>query len=269
MEIVDAQVHVAQEGCAKELAVMDALGISATILDEFWGYDGQSRTLPFALLANGAFRPLSPHAQAAALLHPTRFAWVQRVERLDTQLQALFAILAESPGCIGVRIDLRGEGELQQLAEGGWDELLSLAGRYQMPVSLLSRKGAAAIRKVAARLPDVRFLIDHCGHAASEEEWNDITALGAFRNLWLKWAQAHMVFKDAAFPFPNAQAHLRSAADGFGVERIVWASNATVARPTANIAQLIESVLTATGFSHSDREWLLGRSARNLYQWKS
>lgn len=268
MEILDAQVHVTQEGCGKELAVMDALGISATILDEFWGYDEANRTLPFALLDNGAFRPLSPNAQCAALLHPARFAWVQRIERRDTQLPALFAILSTSPGCVGVRIDLRGDGELGQLADGGWDELLGLAARYALPVSLLSRKGAASIARVAARLPDVRFLIDHCGHAASEDEWKDILALGKFHNVWLKWAQAPLVFKDDAPPFPKSQANLVRAADSFGVEHIVWASNASVTRKVATISQLLDSMRSAAGFSAGDLEWLLGRSARKLYDWQ-
>lgn len=269
LDIVDAQVHITHEGCSKELAVMDALGISFAILDEFWGYDEQRRTLPFAKLFDGWFRPLSPNSQAAALLHPGRFAWIQRVERRDTQVHKLLTILSEAPGCIGVRIDLRGEGELQQLADGGYDELLTLAGNYQFPVSVLSRQGASAISRAATRLPNVRFLVDHCGHPASNNEWNEILALSQFKNVWLKWCLAESIFKDDAFPFPIAQAQLRLAANRFSVERIVWASNVTVARPKANLSQLLEAVLRAPSFSSGELEWLVGRAARALYEFKS
>ena len=268
MDIIDAQVHVTPVGCTGILAVMEAFGISATILDEFWGYDDQTRAKPFASLENGASRPLSPHAQAAALLHPERFAWVQRVDRRDTELRALFAILGGSPGCIGVRIDLRANGELQQLADGGWDDLLILAGERQFPVSVLSRQGITAIKRTAERLPDVRFLVDHCGHAGSDEEWRDILALGSQCNVWLKWAQAHLVFKDANFPFPKVQARLRQAVDSFGPHHVVWASNATVTGATATMWELLQSALVANDLSSDDRDWLVGRSARHLYQWK-
>lgn len=38
---------------------------------------------------------------------------------------------------------------------------------------------------------------------------------------------------------------------------------------TRDRQMLLESVLTTPGFTDSDRAWLVGRAARNLYQWKS
>jgi hypothetical protein len=97
MEIVDGQVHIGVEGVAPMLAQMDALGIAAALLDEFWFRNDAGQQMPGYELAGGAWRCVGPIAEQAALLHPGRFAYLLRVNRRDPELKGLIGLLAPKP----------------------------------------------------------------------------------------------------------------------------------------------------------------------------
>ena len=69
-------------------------------------------------------RQFGPIADGESL-YPERFSYVQRVNRRDPDLAALFAILGSSPGCRSLRIDVREPAENQASRDGGYDELLT------------------------------------------------------------------------------------------------------------------------------------------------
>src|SRR5437879_39934 len=81
LDVVDTQVHVfnglGTTGRPLELravlSAMDALGVASVVIDEYWGLDADGNTLPGHSVAGGGFRPTSPGAELAALLHPDRF----------------------------------------------------------------------------------------------------------------------------------------------------------------------------------------------------
>ena len=77
MEIVDSQIHFGPGGIDQTLACMDALGIQATLADEFWGLNNWG---PGYKLQNGAYRVTSPTSELAGWLHPERFSYVLRVD---------------------------------------------------------------------------------------------------------------------------------------------------------------------------------------------
>lgn len=272
MNVVDAQVHVfltMQE--SEALAAMDALGIRSVVIDELWGFNDKGQGLPCTELPNGFARAVSPLAQAASLKHPERFSYLQRVSRHDPDLAALFAILGSSPGCRSVRIDVREPAENQAIPDGGYDELLKLAQKYDLPVSVLGREIAAAIRGTAARFPDLRFVVDHCGFPRTAQQWDDVLTLGRCKNVWLKWSHAHRAFGAAEYPFAEFQPQLARAIDAFGIERVMWASDFTHNQKhdrSANTwAELLYCIRDSAALSQGDKEWLLGRTARSLFRW--
>ena len=77
MDIVDAQVHANVLGTEATLAVMDALGIQGLLFDEYQTTTEDGALQPGYRLADGAFRPVGPNAEAAALRHPERFAFLK------------------------------------------------------------------------------------------------------------------------------------------------------------------------------------------------
>ncbi|WP_213958823.1 MULTISPECIES: amidohydrolase [unclassified Variovorax] len=270
MDIVDAQVHAFFKLQENEmLAAMDALGIRAVIIDELWGHLENWVAWPHATQANGVRRALSPLAQVAALKHPDRFAFVQRVNRADPELAALFAILGTTPGCRAVRVDLRSREERQAFASGGFDELLGLARERDLTVGLHihGRDTAEVLRGTLGRFADVRFVLDHCGYPKAPEQWDSVLSLGACPNLWLKWCHAHHFFEAGPYPFPGLQKQLLRAVDSYGAERVLWASDITHDHGNVSWADLLYYVRESPSLSAGDREWLLSRAARAAYQW--
>lgn len=83
MDVVDAQVHANVLGTDVTLAIMDALGITGLLFDEYVGVDHDGALHPGYRLPNGTFRSIAPQAEAAALRHPDRFAFLMRVDPLD------------------------------------------------------------------------------------------------------------------------------------------------------------------------------------------
>jgi predicted TIM-barrel fold metal-dependent hydrolase len=270
MDIVDAQVHVFQKHTeAQTMAAMDALGIKGVVIDEVWSLGADETISPCQIFPNGATRPLTPLAQAAALKFPDRFSLLQRVSRDDPELAALFAVLSATPGCRAVRIDAREKTEQQALSGGGYNELLRLARRHELPVFLLMVGPGVAdtARGIAVRFSDIQFILDHCGRPASLQQWDEILTLSECPNLAMKWCHPHHYFDAGPYPFAGLRVQLARAIGSFGARRIMWASDITVDRAGVPWADLLYTIRDDPSLDMSDKEWVLGRTARTLLKW--
>lgn len=267
MDILDAQAHIFLTiGMSEALAAMDALGIRSVLIDEVWSIDADGQSTPCTIFADGVRRPMSPLAQAASMLHPDRFSYLQRVDRRDPGLAALMEMLASSPGCRSVRIDLRLPEERQALSEGGYEKLLRLAEQYAMPVSVLGRDVGTAIRDTVAKHTGVEFIVDHCGSTRTPQQWEDILALGPFKNIWMKWSAAQHAF-GGTYPFPEIQAQLARALNAFGASRLMWASDFTQNKTGNCWADLLYYLRDSSVMSADDKEWFFARTARTVFRW--
>lgn len=266
IDIVDAQIHLAPDpGPAQLLTAMDALGVRAVVLDELWGRNALDHGTPCIELGDGAYRPLSPLAQAAALQHPQRFAFLQRVTRRDPALEARIPLLAALPGCVSLRLVLHDSKERELFAAGGYDALLSLAQQHALPLSVLGRDVGHLLAGAAPRFPRLQFVIDHCGWVRSQQPWDAVLALARHSNTWLKWSHAHRAFgRDGA---AGVQRGFAQALAAFGPQRMVWAGDVTHEESSATWSQLLGFVLHNPALDDEARTWVLGRSARQLFRW--
>jgi L-fuconolactonase len=72
MEIVDSEIHANQRGLEPAIAIMDALGVSAAVIDD---WPPVRRQLP-----SGITRFAYPFAEEAVSRFPARFAYVVRFD---------------------------------------------------------------------------------------------------------------------------------------------------------------------------------------------
>ena len=268
MDIIDAQLHLSLSPDADGIiAEMDALGIAGVVLDEVWGRNENDHALPCVEFADGAYRPLSPCAQTAALLHPDRFSFLQRITRRDPQLASLIPILASSPGCRSLRVVIGNRQERDAFATGAYDDLLGLAQTHRLPISVLSKDLGALLRDAVPKFPDLLFVIDHCGWGKTDQEWNDVLALARHANTCLKWSHASRAFGQSDNPGESVQRAFLQAIDAFGVERLLWASDATHEESAATWGQLLAFVRDNPALSQGEKEWVLGKTARGVFRW--
>lgn len=268
-DIVDAQFHLMPEhDVSTSLGAMDALGIRSAVLDELWGFDADNHPLPHAKLPNGAARPLPVHALAAALEHPARFSFQQRVVRNDPQLAQLIPILATTPGCRAVRATLLTPDERNRFANGDWDEVLRMAQHHQLPICVMAPEDSGRLIAVAARRFDgLQIVVDHCGWPRTPSQWEEVLLLAKLPNTWLKWSHFHRAFRRFEAPPAAEQREFLRAVESFGPERVLWAGDTSHEESSVTWGDLLAFVRDNTALSEGDRAWVLGRSARRVFRW--
>jgi L-fuconolactonase len=272
MDIVDSQVHSNVIGTDTTLAIMDAIGIQSVLVDEYLGpAENPSQLMPAYALPDGTFRPIGPNAEAAALGHPDRFAFLMRVSPFDPRLDGWVEVLAAAPNLKALRTVVFGDKELAAFKDGGFDRLFAAAHRHGLPVFVTCPSTVPHLAAYARKFPDLQFVIDHCGVAFDaphgQAPIDDTVAIATHSNVALKWAHAPSFLSNAPYPFPDLEPKLARALDAFGRERMMWASDYTVSRHRASWAEALFTMRHSPVLSEDDKAWILGRTARTLLNW--
>jgi L-fuconolactonase len=284
MEIVDSQIHFGPGGIEKTLAGMDALGIDAVLADEFWGLDnwGPGYTLP-----NGAYRVTSPTAELAAWLHPGRFSYVLRVDRLDPEVDSLIRMAKDAPHCRAIRIlPALTAAELEAFEAGSYDHLFALAEAIGLPVFVFIAGHVELMPRYLKKFPGLRFIVDHCGmpieanvsfldaptpgqeHTGPDVSYFDeVLKLGSYSNVSLKWSHAQGTFGMREYPSVGLRPFLRRALDAFGPERVMWASDHGGNQTGETWGELLHYIRDNPELSDGEKAWLLGGTVRAILDW--
>jgi predicted dinucleotide-binding enzyme/predicted TIM-barrel fold metal-dependent hydrolase len=269
-DIVDTQFHLGPQHDAKaSLAAMDALGIRSALVDELWGFDAQGQPQPSAALEGGIYRSLSPLTMAASLQYPSRFSFIQRIELGDPHLLSRIRLLAQTPGCRCLRINLFSDNDRKSLADGKWDDVFALAQQLEMPVAVMSEQAGTLLAPIARRFIDLALIVDHCGWVRTPQQWEDVLKLGRLPNVYLKWSHAHRAFRRFNNPEQARHQALVNAVEAFGASRVMWAGDVSFEESNATWSELLSFVRDHSGLSEDDRAWVLGGTARKVHQWKS
>lgn len=285
MDIVDAQIHIGPGGISEALAAMDALGIRAALVDEYWLTDFSGA--PQHALPGGGSRPVGPTAELAAMLHPDRFAWLLRVSRHDPEFASVIRQVRDAPGGRAIRVDpgLTAENR-RAFAEGGYDHIAAAAADAGLPLFGFAPDDPAAFARLAAEFPSLRLVVDHCGlfsnsmratiggGAPARDDaqlalFDEVLALSRFPNVALKWGHASAMFDRPAWPGDALAPILRRALDAFGAERVMWASDFSVNQRGESWAELLFGMRAAPGLRDAERAAVLGGTARKWLGWEA
>jgi L-fuconolactonase len=303
IEIIDAQVHLNQIGpgwqaapvdsvIATGIEAMDAVGIDRVLIGEAHGFDSRFRPLGEEL-ANGAVRTAFPFSERAVELHPDRFAYHVVVDFRDPELDRLTAEVQARPGANSMRIvPVPQTGAVGSLEHGEFNALFAAAERHKVPVFAWVPGRAHLLLPYVQRFPDLLFIVDHCGVGVAPlrtggelpvtmqssvtrsredrvAELERVCGMAQYPNVALKWCHAPGLLSAEDYPYRDVMPLLRQALDAFGADRVMWASDYTVARDqNANSwAQCLYYLLDSDQLSRTEKEWLLGGSARRLLNW--
>ena len=105
--------------------------------------------------------------------------------------------------------------------------------------------------------------------AAAERCQVPVCGMARYPNVALKWCHAPGLLSEEDDPYRDVMPPLRQAPDAFGAERVMRASDHTVARDQ-NAKQLgaVPVLPARLRPALTDRErWLLGGSARHILNW--
>jgi predicted TIM-barrel fold metal-dependent hydrolase len=141
------------------------------------------------------------------------------------------------------------------------------------------------------KFPNLQFIVDHCGvgvaplrvgelpvtmaTSLTESRGERVGQLEAvcdmaqYPNVALKWCHAPGLLSEEEYPYRDLMPLLRQAIEAFGAERIMWASDYTVARDqNGNTwAQCLYYLLDSDELSWTEKEWILGGAVRRALDW--
>jgi len=284
MDIVDAQIHIGPGGIDEVLSAMNALGIRAALVDEYWLRNFNNE--PNHPVPNGATRPVAPTAELAAQLHPERFSWLLRIHRADPEYAAIIRQVRDAPGGRALRLDPGlSPDEMRRFATGEYDHICAAAADSGLPLFVFAPDNPEAFARCAGKFPDLRIIVDHCGlfsnsmratigggvPAKNEIEqlamFDQVLALADFPNVALKWGHSSAMFDTPAWPGKQLQPVLRRAVSRFGAERIMWASDFSVNQRGESWGELLFGQRANEDLSQSEMAWVLGGSLRQWLGW--
>jgi predicted TIM-barrel fold metal-dependent hydrolase len=296
IEVVDAQLHLNLLGVEAALVAMDAVGVDAVLVDEFWGYDDDGNQIPGRPLPGGSFRTATPVSELAVALHPHRFAQVVRYRPDDPDLPRLVEELRSHPNRLALRItpfQLRPDAasfeanaaiaqrDFDAIASGACDGYFAHAQRHEVPI-FLQIAGVevppqlAMVEHVLRAFPELQVIIDHCGvtlpadavasRARTRAQVAELTRLAAYANAALKWGHAPEL-SSAPYPHPDLIELLHMLLDAFGADRIMWASDWMPGVTPHSWGEALYYLLDAEKLSHAEKTAILGGTVRRLLRW--
>jgi predicted TIM-barrel fold metal-dependent hydrolase len=284
MDIVDAQVHIGPGRIAETLAAMDALGVRAVLIDEYW-LGAQRVGDPGYAVPDGAFRPVQPTAELAAMTHPDRFSYLVRLDRKDREVEAVIRMVRDAPYARALRITPgMWPAEAEAFAADGYAAICAAACDAGLPLFIFAPDQPQAVGRYAQKFPSLRIVVDHCGlfsnsmrrtlgraaplgRDAQLAGFDEVLALADLPNVALKWAHAPAMFEAPAYPGEGLWPILRRALDRFGADRVMWASDVTANQTGETWAELLFGVVGNPDLSQAERQALLGGTARAWLDW--
>ncbi|HVV92727.1 MAG TPA: amidohydrolase family protein [Hyphomicrobiales bacterium] len=229
MPIIDSQMHMWTAGKPSPhhsrgrpdpfavehvLAEMDAAGVDGAILaPPAWDPGGNGPSL------------------AAARAYPNRFAVTGAIDWLGEPAPMLVQRWRDQPGMYGLRLIFNTPEKQAHLRDGTVEWIWATAERADVPVMLLVPGGLAEARAIAERHPGLRLCIDHLGiprgakDGAAFAHLPDLVGLARLPNVSVKAGGLPAYSSADAYPYPSIHGYLRQVYDGFGPERIFWASD--------------------------------------------
>jgi L-fuconolactonase len=301
LDIFDAQLHFGPVGSSygqgplvapasiidSTLEAMNSLGIQSALLEEYWYWVTPPKPLqnmPGFELPNGAWRATFPLAQLAATLHPDRFSNFVRVDRRDPDLEAVMRLLAQTPCVRAFRVlPVWSPEEGAAFKSGGFDEIFAIAESLGLPMCMPIPGYVEWLPRYLKKFPKLQFVLDHWGmgmiydltgrpqaevqRAMSLDYLDEIMKLAEFPNIVMKISHAQMYFNAPTYPFEPIRPILRRAIDTFGVERILWSTDKTVAHPPLPWAELLHFIKDNPELSQPEKEAILGKNARRVFKW--
>ena len=126
--------------------------------------------------------------------------------------------------------------------------------------------------RLAQQCPDVRFVLDHIGkpdikHHVLEPWRADIGALAALPNVWCKLSGLVTEADTERWTAEDLRPYIDAVIEAFGVERVMFGSDAPVAYLATTYERWVETLRDATrGLSSADQERLFAANAAAFYR---
>jgi L-fuconolactonase len=240
--------------------------------------DADPETLRSLMKANGvertvliqyiAYRWDNAFVLSVLKKYPGTFQAVARVNPEDPAAPEHLSALAEQ-GFRGVRISPSGN------ASGDWfhgplmPPLWKRCYDLKVPMTVLAPTSRMTeIPKLMEPHPDLTVVIDHMADCPVDQpaELEKLIALKRYPNLFVKISHCWSLSKQA-YPWKDAQQHVKRLYDAFGPQRLMWATDwPIIENSKATYAQALTLVRDDMEFLNADdKSWILSKTIERVW----
>jgi L-fuconolactonase len=215
------------------------------------------------------------YALESASRHPERFRVVIRVDPEAPDVAEQIAAARADPRIVGARLLTMIEPDRVRFREGRFDPVFAAAQASDLPLCLYPTGTLPLVDDAARRFADLRIVVDHLGlaqrpfaplHSDLFERLPELLALARHPNVAVKLSGIPALSWDA-FPYAGVWPHVQRVLDAFGVERVMWGSDATRVDGIATYAEGLRWLTESGALGGDDLAAVLGGTLRHVFGW--
>ena len=269
MRIIDPHVHVwkndPQFPWAPETTSPPTDDATPEMLLDLMNANGVEKTVLVQVIH---YRWDNSYAAKAIKDYPDKFMAVCRINPEDPDSPDHLSRWTEEHGFHGVRLSPSGSATDDWFTGPLMDPIFSRAEALGVPMLILT--GVDRMPDLAAileRHSDLDVCIDHMASAPPDDPDKQqlLLDMARFPRVYVKishtWSSSN-----AAYPWADTHDLVEKVYQAFGGQRIMWGTDWPVCLPKAAYAQTLSVVRDEMDFfAPEDREWVLGKTALQLW----
>jgi L-fuconolactonase len=286
VEVIDAQVHLFEANCARypwtqevltepryegmrgrfnsrtatpaeALGVFDAHGVHGALVvhPSIYGFDNSYST--------DAYR-----------FAPDRFRVVGLVDSSRPDIEDAIAAFAADPAFVGVRLSLYTDEAVARFDAGAENRMLAAAQREGLVVCVYAPGRFSVFERIAQEFPELTVVLDHFGlfsidmlDPAVRDTFGQITSLfplARYENVAVKITSLPLLSREE-YPFRDGWPHVLAVIEAFGVERLMWGSDAFGFHHPYH--ETLDYLAQSDELDGYEKLMLLGGALRRVWKW--
>ena len=272
MEIIDAQIHLWEQGLPGNMAhrhvtrfsteyvlgMMDEAGVDAALIHPP-GWDPNSTQIATDAVQN----------------YPGRFAILGAFPLDDPASHGLVDGWLQQPGMLGLRFTFLSPHQRNWMTDGTADWVWPAAEKAGIPIALLVTDHLVKLGEIAERHPGLKLIVDHLGGRGGNELKKDdaalehmpqLVALAKYPNVAVK-ATGAPGYSSEGYPFRPVQPYLKQIYDAFGPDRMFWGTD--ISRMPCSWGKCISLFMEELPWlPDADKPKIMGQSLCTWIGWK-
>jgi L-fuconolactonase len=233
------------------LTLMKANGIQKTVIIQVIHYRYDNRYLAAVLKQ-----------------YPNTFQGVCRVDPLDPAAPDHLSAISAQPGFHGVRLSPSADASGDWIQGSGMNPLWTRCGDLKIPMTLLLPIGRVPdAERLIERYPDLTVVIDHMADCPLNhpEQLEPLLQLARYPKVFVKISHTWSLSRQA-YPWLDAQTQVKRLYDGFGPQRLMWATDWPIAKERATYAQRLTVVRDDMKWLNADdKSWMLSKTVERVW----
>jgi predicted TIM-barrel fold metal-dependent hydrolase len=209
-------------------------------------------------------------------LAPERIRVIGLVDMTAPDVEETIREWASNPAAIGIRLNLWADEAVARFLDGGDDRALTAAADAGLCVCVNSPGRFPVFERIAERFPSLQLVVDHLGlfdvamlDRAMPDTWNGIDGLLGLANhpnVAVKVTSVPLISREP-YPYPDAWPHIHAVIEAFGVERLMWGTDAFIFDHP--YGESIDFIRASDELDAREKEMLLGGALRRVMRWSA